>query len=263
MDLPELIKPNGVYVADHHSLMDLVNAIVYTGESLASLRSAVDGYFRSIENAMENSIDDFRRQLQDAQSRLSDARAALSACEDSGYYDDDGNYVRPNCSCERAEVREAESEVDRIRKILERLEAIKSKVDSELYKYRQPFGVVIPGGGDGVLEYLSDNQSKEASDFMNRLLEIIEEYLSVNVSADGGVTSTPPKEEPIEITRSKADAFREASVRVMERQRTEQPSSHPNNAVALCLGCGRPVVACICANGPLQRERIFNYDISR
>ena len=267
MNLPELIKPNGVYISDHHSLMDLGNAIVYAGESIHSLREAVDGYFKSIEYAMAKRIDQVRIELQQAQQQLSNAEAALSSCRSSGgYYNDDDEYVEPDCSCEERDVEAARNEVDRLQEIVNNLEGIKSDIEHELYEYRQPFGIITPGGGDGVLAALSETSTKEASERISEILDIFQQYQNVNISKNGYSSFAQVCAEPIEQTRTKAEEYREATERILQKQHEEDHGSrqiNQGNAIAICSECHRPIVACVCTNGSLQRERIFNYEFSR
>lgn len=266
MELPHLIKPNGVYIADHHSLMDLANAFVYAGESIESLRSAVDGYFKAIEDGMNKRIEEFQLQLQQAQKELRSAQLALSSCQRSCHYDEDGDYVEPNCSCEERDVKESQKEVDRIQKIIEKLENLKSDIEQELYEYRQPFGIITPGGGDGVLAAMSETYSKDASKKLDEIIGIVNEYQNVNISKNGYTSSTNVDEESSSQTQSKAEKFREASERILQKQREDDFGNRQvikGNSVVLCMGCHRPIVACICPHGPRQLEHINNYSTSR
>lgn len=272
MDCPEIIKPNGAYISDHQSLIDLANTIIYTGESVTDLREAVDGYFKAVEEAMSRKIEEVRAELSRAEAALQQAEAALSSCEASGYYDDDGDYHEPNCSCERSEVREAQREVDRIEKKLKKMESVQSELKSELDKYRQPFGFTSPGGGDGILKWLGESHSKDSNDRMQTILNAVEEYIRTSARRNGTSSFTSSGNMPqsscfeSDTDREKRNKFRQATERVLERQREADNgnrSVRQANAVALCSGCNRPIIACTCPNGPRERERLFNYDFSR
>jgi len=272
MEQPEAIKPNGAYISDHRMLVELGNALHYTGDSIMQLREAVDGYFRAVEQAMERKIEKVNAKLQMAQQALSAAEDTLRACQDSGYYDDEKEeYVKPNCSCEERDVLEAEKEVSRIRGIIENLERIKGETDREFSEYRQPIGFVSPGGGDGILRWLGESHTKEASDKMEQILDVVEKYLRVNVGKNSYTTianwpedmdcsGNSPSEE------SKKEKFRQGIERIIERQSADNYGDHQlndSNAVAMCPGCGRPIIACNCQRDPRERFRIFNYDLSR
>lgn len=266
MELPEIIKPEGVYVADLHSLMDLGNAIVYAGEASASLRQAVDGYFTAVEHAMDRRIQEFEAELRRAQEALSQANAALSSCRQNYRYDEDGNRIEPNCSCEERDVREAEKEVKRIQEILDKLRNIRSELGNEFYEYRLPWGILVPGGGDSVLDILSDGVTRRATDSMQEVVELVKEYRRVNCSQGGGYVPDPGADlETPEQTVSKREKLREATARVQQLQRDDDYGSRAinrGNAVALCSGCHRPPVACTCGRDPLQRE-MFDYQRTR
>ncbi|MCM1449490.1 MAG: hypothetical protein NC082_04055 [Clostridiales bacterium] len=272
MEQPEAIKPNGAYISDHRMLVELGNALHYTGDSIMQLREAVDGYFRAIEQAMERKIEEVNAKLQMAQQVLSAAEDALRACRDSGYYDDEKEeYVEPNCSCEERDVRDAEKEVSRIRGIIEKLERIKSETDREFSEYRQPIGFVSPGGGDGILQWLGESHTKEASGKMEHILEVVEKYLRVNVGKNSLTTIADVPEDmdssgysPTE--ESKKEKFRQGIERIIERQSADNYGDHQlreSNAIVVCQGCGRPIIACNCPRDPREHFRIFNYDLSR
>ena len=48
-EFPQPIKTQGAYIADHRSLVELGNAIEYTGDSVRKLREAVDDFFTRSE----------------------------------------------------------------------------------------------------------------------------------------------------------------------------------------------------------------------
>lgn len=272
MEQPEPIKQRGAYIADHTALPDLGNTLQYLGGSIMNLREAVDGYFQAVERAMERKIDEVRAELQRAQQALSAAQAALSSCRSQRYYDDEKErYVEPDCSCEERDVRDAEREVNRIEKILKKLEDIKSEVDREFSEYRRARGMIVPGGGDSVLEYLGKEHTQSATARLEEIMTVVKEYLTTSMSKQGG---TLPDSEVFgdyqnELTPSKAQRFREASQKVLDKQTADNYGSrqiNKANAIALCSKCGRPPVACICQRDSLERERlniIFNNNYSR
>ncbi|MCM1451132.1 MAG: hypothetical protein NC102_02650 [Clostridium sp.] len=272
MVLPEAIKPTGAYISDHRMLVDLGNAVHYAGDSIMRLREAVDGYFRSIEYAMEQKIEEANNRLRAAEESLSIAQSALSACRESGYYDDEKEeYIEPNCSCEERDVRSAEKEVSRIHSIIEKLERIKSEVGCEFNRYRQPFGIIAPGGGDGILQWLGENLTKDASEKMKQILEIVEKYLRVNIGrnspsyrSDAPNDMRPDGHGPSE--EKKKDKFRQGIEQIIERQSANNHGDHQlhgNNTVALCPGCHRPIIACVCGREARERYGMFSYDLSR
>lgn len=273
MQQPELIKHNGVYISDHRTLVDLGNALHYTGDSILRLREAVDDYFKSVERAMEDKIGEFRNKLNQAQQWLSAAQSALNSCRSRRYYDSEKErWVEPNCSCEERDVRNAQREVDRIQKIIDKLESIKSDVEREFSEYRQPVGIITPGGGHGVLEWLGDSHTKAATQKMDRILEIVEQYLRVSFSKYGAPSTIPDTAsgsmsvENSAIEGDKAERFRKGVERIAERDKAQDYGDralNKPNAVSLCSRCNRPKIACTCPRDPREYTNIFNYDFSR
>lgn len=270
MEQPHPIRQQGAHIADHRSLVDLGNALQYTGDSVERLRSAVDGYFLSVTEAMEQRIGQVRAELEQARSWLAAAQSALSACRDRRRYDSEKEeWVVPDCSCEERDVTHAEKEVARIAKVVEHLEHIRSEVEHELYEYRQPMGIVTPGGGDGVLHWLGDTLTVEAMEQMDRILEVVERYLRVDMHNPGStlmLNDATSATGACDAEADKAEEFRIGIERLQQRQRYEAVGDHKlikPDAVAICPGCHRPIIACICGYGQRQNSRIFNYDLSR
>lgn len=272
MEQPESIKKRGAYIADHTALPDLGNLLQCIGGSILNLRESVDGYFTAVEEAMERKIKEVEVKLEQAEQALSAAQSALSSCRSEQYYDDEKErYVEPDCSCEERDVRDAEHEVNRIENIRKELENIKSEVKGEFSMYRSPSGLLVPGGGDSVLKYLGEEHTRSAVARLEEIMTVVKEYLTTSMSKQGG---TLPDSEVFgdyqnELTPSKAQRFREASQKVLDKQTAENYGSRQinnPNAVAICAKCGRPMVACICQRDSLEREGlniIFNNNLSR
>lgn len=272
MQQPEPIKTNGAYIADHTSLVDLGNTIQYVGGSILKLREAVDGYFKAVENAMEKKIEEMRNLLEQAKRTLEAAEQALGSCLSRRYYDSEKErWVEPNCSCEERDVQVAEKEVKRIEGIIKKLESIKSQIEREFYEYRRPKGLVMMGGGDSVLAWLGEEHSKSATEKMDEILDKVKAYLSINVrNINSPLSDAEATGMGNDISNNsevaKAKKFREASQRILNEQNAEIGNRviHEATAVPLCSKCGRPTpLACICARPGLERDSMYNYDLSR
>lgn len=274
MQQPEPIKPNSVYISDHRTLVDLGNVIRYTGGCILKLREAVDSYLQGVENAMQNKIEEFYQQLDSAQRVLCVAQQALCACRDSRYYDDEKEeWIEPSCSCEERDVANAQKEVNRIQKIIEKLQPVKNEVEHELYEYRQPYGIISPGGGDGVLQWLGDTHSNNAVDRMQKILDVVEKYLRVNIhdiNSPLSISNIPADVDSWGYSTAenkKEKGFRKSIELILDRQRENNFGDHKiheANAIPLCPCCHRPYpIACICGMVEKEREHIFNYDLSR
>lgn len=270
-EFPQPIKTQGAYIADHRSLVELGNAIEYTGDSVRKLREAVDDFFTGVERSMDDIIDAFEKQAEEARKLLDAADSALSACLNSQRYDEEKREYRPSCRCEERDVACAQKKVDEIECKIKRLRAIKDEVEYELDKYREPYGFA-PGGGDGLLRRLDKQVTRYAGEKMQRILEVVKQYLCVNVcdiSSPHIVSDEPEDAAMAELSPSeqrKAENFRQGIERLNELQRKDNYGGRAlaqPTGVVLCPRCHRPYpVACICAN---ERERpaIFNYDLSQ
>jgi DNA repair exonuclease SbcCD ATPase subunit len=82
---------------------EVENEVVNSQRLMEAAEEALREACRETEEAEQRLID--------AQAGLSDAESALSACEASGDYDDEGNYILPNCSFEESEAATAIEEV--------------------------------------------------------------------------------------------------------------------------------------------------------
>lgn len=270
-EFPQPIKTQGAYIADHRSLVELGNAIEYTGDSVRKLREAVDDFFTGVERSMDDIIDAFEKQAEEARKQLDAADSALSACLNSQRYDEEKREYRPSCRCEERDVACAQKKVDEIECKIERLRAIKDEVEYELDKYREPYGFT-PGGGDGLLRRLDEQVTRYAGEKMQRILEVVKQYLCVNVrdiSSPHIVSDEPEDATMAEFSPSeqrKADKFREGIERLNELQRNDNYGDRAlarPTGVVLCPRCHRPYpVACICANES-EHPVIFNYDLSQ
>lgn len=270
MQQSEPIKPQGAYISDHTVLVDFGNTLQYIGSSILKLREAVDGYFKAVEDAMQEKIDEVRQQLNEAQQVLSEAQSELSSCYSSQTYDEESGTYRPSCSSEERAVRRAEKEVDRIQKILDRLERIKSEVDREFSEYRKLKSFTCPGGGDGVLEWLGETHTKNAISRMDDIMEVVKKYLKTSVSKNASfvpdsVAFATPDNKTLE--KTKTDKLRAATEKVREKMKEEATGDRKLNeatAIPLCSRCGRPTpIACICPRPPMERDHIYNNDMSR
>lgn len=265
MEQPEPLKQHGAHIADHTSLVDLGNAISATARGIGRLRDDVNDWLDGAVQVMDDGIEEARHQLDQARRQLAVAQAALSACRDSGYYDSEKEeYVTPSCSCEERDVERAEKEVSRIHAVIERLERIKGEVEREIYEYRQPNGIITPGGGDGVLEYLSSSLATAANDRMDHILVVVEQYLHVSI---GKHDNTPPVSDmpAAETSERKVDKFLKGMERIKRRDAVDSNLRTINSVdtVAVCPACHRPLIACICPRDENQNFIIFNYGNSR
>ncbi len=92
---------------DIQTLLDLKTAINKFSEGVQNgLNAAIVEITRTFEWLQER-MSYWQHEIERAQQELSRAQADLRRCENSGYYDDDGNYHQPNCGCEEQAVDQA------------------------------------------------------------------------------------------------------------------------------------------------------------
>lgn len=256
------IKPNGAYITDHSTLSDLANNLQYASGSIEKLRDAVDGYLKSVQDAMDKKIQEVEKELEAAKDILSAAEDALDACRSRVRYNSEGERIEPNCSCEERDVAEAREVVNRIEDKLKNLRDIKNDADSECESYRKPSSLItIFGGGDSVLEYLSNDLSRSANSKLEEVMDVVRKYLKTSMGKDVGTVTDEEAFGEVESEDTKAAKFKEAAVRVAVLYGEQHEASNAN-AVAICPRCGRPTpIACIC--GMEARQRIYDNSLQR
>lgn len=263
------LKRQPVYIADHRALVDLGRAIEMTGENMLRLRRDVDAYLKGVEQAMETCLQTLRQRYDEACRRQADAEAALSACYDSQSRDEESGELKPSCDCERRDLNSACRETDSARSAMEKGQRVMSAVETELRRYRYD-GLTATPGGDAILKRLGGDTTTRAGERMTALLELVNQYLTLPL----GHAKTPtlePLDTPESLERygeevhDKASKFREASERIIERQRGQNYGDReikPAARIALCPRCGRPTPQlCVCAN-QREKEFIFNYNLT-
>jgi hypothetical protein len=125
--------------------------ILKSTQVLADLKGAFGAFDESIGNALQRSTAEidrtiewlierknhWLREVENAEHALIAARSDLHSCEGSGYYDDDGDYVEPDCSSESEAVSEAERTLSRVTEKLETTKAWELKIQSAATDYHR------------------------------------------------------------------------------------------------------------------------------
>jgi hypothetical protein len=94
------------------------NQLIIKTANKTAEAEAEEGNSRRLMEEAEDALCEARQKLEEAEQRMSDAEAnlsnaesALSGCEAECAYDEEGNYIPPNCSIEESEVATAREEV--------------------------------------------------------------------------------------------------------------------------------------------------------
>lgn len=89
---------------------------------------------QSIERIQERELH-WREEVSRLEAEVAAAADALSACEASGYVDDDGNYVEPECSAEASALWQAQQELEIARESLRQVQIWLARIDEALTTY--------------------------------------------------------------------------------------------------------------------------------
>jgi hypothetical protein len=89
------------------AIIDLKTAINKFSEGIQNALKAANTEINHTFEWLQERISYWQHEIERAQQELSRAQVDLRRCENSGYYDDDGYYHRPNCGCEERAVEQA------------------------------------------------------------------------------------------------------------------------------------------------------------
>ncbi len=248
------------YIKDYEALLDLRTSMSYCGESLSKFIDEVDSYLDLCMDGFQRQKEVLERLVQEAAERLREAQSDLSDCEHSQEYDEEEKEWRPSCSSERSHVNSAQSRYDKLKDQLDRANNIISNYEYELRQYREPRGILAPGGARAQLEYLANTHTKEGVEKMDKIIEIVVvKYLGRQIEMPTEMPEATTKEDAYrlgierlnqmteEVDSSKIRKFEEASERIREKQKQESRDLAQPNVMMVCPYCHRPLRICICA----------------
>lgn len=252
-----------VRILDYTTLIQLNETLDYTADSLMRIKDGMNQYLDFVLEQMQLQVDEIEQQMEEAKRRLEEAESDLSSCESSQEWDEEDKCYHPSCDYEKAAVSSARHEYEALRDKYEKAQKIMSDVKYEIDKYHQRPGIITPGGGDFTLEYTSQDHTDAATDKMNEIIEVVEEYLGAKATLSGNIkTASDIHNEAIEQLdnekkngdSSKTEKFKEASARIRREQADETPANATANEVVICSGCHRPLAICVCQR-IRERER--------
>lgn len=142
-----------------------------------AINDYIDGCHRSMDQAhlfilqQDNALAEIRNLLQqrlsDAQRWRQNADLALTLCQSKVSYDEEGHEVRPNCSCEKRDLRDAVEAEKVAQRNLDSMDEILRYADSIKEKYYNH---------EAYLKDLADNKLPDGSSWMLRCRQIVDEY---------------------------------------------------------------------------------------
>lgn len=257
------------YIRDHQSLIELNNVLDYSADSILKILESVNSYLEGVQEALSKQMAMLEEELQKAKEKLAKAEKALSDCKSSQKWDEEDEVYRPSCSSETSRVQSAREKRDLCQEKYDKAQHIVNECKSEIDKYKQSGGFIIPPGGEKTLEYIAQEHTDKATAKMKEILEVVEEYLKCSMSIKSCYASSagsiPAKhsdssgnneDKPLS-QGEKKEKFANAIQKVIARQHSENYGDRQiadANRVMICPGCKRPLVACIC---PHTREREY------
>lgn len=246
---------SGEYIKDFHSLEELNNVLVHTGESMANIEENVSGYINGVKDILDRQLNAIREQLETAQQVLCEAEAELQSCEASQEWDEEDECYHPSCSCEMSAVSSARREVEDWQRKYDRGKEIVEECQREIDDYNSPGGLLSPPGGHCLIENMCDSQTPKAVEELRIILEKLRNINSIDVGGNEPISEiiSNPNVKESDKARTKEErfsAFKGAIERAKQEQSVSSEYNHVQDAnrAMRCPDCGRPFQLCICRN---------------
>lgn len=239
------MEDSTINILDHNSLGELNNAFEYAADSVLKVQNAIAVYLKGVIEVMEQQLEIVKQKYEEAKAFHSSAQEELDDCLSSQEQDPETGEVYPSCNSERSNVKHAEAECNKWKERYDTADKIVSqcKAYKSDWEHKEPF----TSGGDEHLEMLGKQHTDEATTKLKKIIDIVNEYLGVSFSSDGGSVSTDvevlDKHDRQRIINNSDAKVREEQIREIYRHKTAAA-----NRVAKCERCGRPLSICICGN---------------
>lgn len=245
----------GNYIRDIHSLEELNNMIVLSGEAMANIEENVSNYIDGVQKVLEEQLEIIWAKLEEAQERLSEAEEALSSCELTQEYDEESGEYRPSCAWEERAVQSARAEVDKWQKKYDEGKRIVDECKGEIDDYNSPGSFLEPPGGHHLIINMSQKQTPY---IVEQLREYIIEVYNVFQQDVGGdyrdvheITNPNVRQEDIPLSKEKRYAKFRVNIQGLKEEQAYDAVLHKikdANRAMHCPTCGRPFQLCICRN---------------
>ena len=239
----------GANILNHRTLYDLKDRLDHSGDTMLRVLEGVNNYFEGVLNVLQQQVEILRAKWEEAQEQLSEAEDALSSCEASQTWDEEDEEYHPSCNSEKRDVERARQYEAECRETYEQGQRIQAEVQSQIEKYRAPAGLTAPPGAEKYLEYLAEDHTNKAIEKLDKIIEIVEQYLRFGVTMDRpGAGQVPVKDSDEQeladsvSLKDKKEAFETGTKKVTERNKSIESSTR----VMVCPRCGRPLTLCVC-----------------
>lgn len=161
--------------------------------------------------------------------------------------------ARANCAAAEARCALAESEVQKWEENYEIAKEVVSQCKA--YKSDWEYQDIFVCGGDCHLDRLGHQRTDDATSKLRKIIEVLEKYLRISISANGNTTTEDvkvlDKYDERKIIRDSDAKEREEQIYELNRH-----DAVDANRVAKCKRCGRPLSICICGNSRKNIELI-------
>lgn len=178
----------GAYIRDVHSLEQLNERIVSSGEAMLNIDADVSNYLNGVRDTLEGQLDSIQMRLEEAEARLNSAENALSVCYASQICNEFGE-LSPSCSMEESDVESARSEVEKWRMRYEQGQQILGECQQEISSYFS--------GGHALIINMSKQQTQRACQLLRDCIDKLHDILGLDVDSctNEGAVFTSEKQE--------------------------------------------------------------------
>ncbi|MCQ2244697.1 MAG: hypothetical protein MJZ32_10625 [Bacteroidaceae bacterium] len=160
---------------------NVVDASVFVQLSKA-INEYIDGCHHSIDQArffmlqQDNALEEVNnlllQRLKDAEQWRMNADIALRVCQQRVEYDDEGRRVTPNCGCEKRDLRDAVEALKVAQRNKDTMDGILRYAEQLKEKFHDH---------EAHLKNLADQILPDASDWMLRCRQIVDEYQKLSI----------------------------------------------------------------------------------
>lgn len=126
----------GADIRDIDALGSLKNGFGRFGEEVLRILPSIQKQLEDTEAWLEDRHQQWQRHVEAAENELNAAKRSLNTCEDTGYYDEEGDYQAPDCSVEEEQVTEAERHLTECEANLETVKRWRHRIESQIADFQ-------------------------------------------------------------------------------------------------------------------------------
>jgi hypothetical protein len=126
----------GAKIRDIDALGELKAAFGRFSEDVSQILPAIQKELEQIQERLEERHAYWQQRVDEADERVNAAHRDLASCKSSGYYDDDGDYMAPDCRFEQDEVWAAKDHQAECRNNLETVKQWTHRIECQIADFR-------------------------------------------------------------------------------------------------------------------------------